>query len=286
MIRVPFQECQHRAHDYRHLVQRWKRVARDAGLKLVELARAGAYPIYVLETPDAANDPAGLYLSAGIHGDEPAAPEALVCWAELHLAALTRRARHPLPLMILPCLNPWGLVNNQRAEEKGRDLNRIFDRVKVPPVGELRRLLQGRRFELAVTMHEDYDARGIYLYELARRPPDLGADLLKAVSEILPVDTRTRIDGRPAKNGVMLRRANLERIPLHPEGIHLYLYQCDRVLTFETPSEFSIARRVDAQVKMLEFCVESVLQTRAERRWGEEPRLVGRTTAVTPRVRR
>ncbi len=160
-------------------------------------------------------------------------------------------------------MNPWGLVNNQRADEKKRDLNRLFNRRDVAPIGELRRHLAGRRFELAVTMHEDFDAQGVYLYELGRRAPeDMGRELLATVSAILPVETRTRIDGRPAKDGLMLRRANLERVPLHPEAIDLYLRNSDRVLTIETPSEFGLARRVAAHVRMLEFCVEWVLRAR------------------------
>lgn len=262
MSRVPFRECRHRVHDYRFLVQRWKRIARAAGLKLVEFARAGECPIYVLETPGAADEPNGLYLSAGIHGDEPAGPEALASWAERHLSRIARRKRRPLPLVILPCLNPWGLINNQRVDEHAHDLNRIFDRRSVPPIDELRQLLRGRRFDLAVTMHEDYDAQGVYLYELARQSSDLAEHLLEAASRVIPIDTRTRIDGRPARNGIMRRRANLQRIPLHPEAVYLYLHHCDRVLTVETPSEFGIARRIDAHVKMLEVCVERVLQTR------------------------
>ena len=258
----PFQEREHQVHDYRQLSRRWKSVARSAGLKLVKLARAGEYPIHVLETPGAANDPETLYLSAGIHGDEPAAAEGLVCWAERHLPKLTR-GRHPLPLLILPCLNPWGLVNNQRADARGRDLNRLFDRQNFSPIHQIRRLVRGRRFSLTIHLHEDYDARGIYLYELSRRPPDMGIDLLKSVSEIIPVETRARIDGRPVKDGLMLRRANLQRIPLHPEAIYLYLNQCDRCLTFETPSEFALARRVEAHMRALEFSVASLQRARA-----------------------
>lgn len=258
----PFQEHEHRVHDYRHLARRWKSIARSAGLKLGELARAGEYPVHVLETPGAADDPATLYLSAGIHGDEPAAAEGLACWAERHLPRFTR-GRRPPPLLILPCLNPWGLVNNQRADARGRDLNRLFDRRNLSPIAQIRRLVQGRRFSLTINLHEDYDARGVYLYELSRRPPDIGADLLKSVSEIIPLETRTRIDGRPAKNGLMLRRANLQRIPLHPEAIYLYLNQCDRSLTFETPSEFALDRRVEAHVRALEFSLDWLGRNRA-----------------------
>ena len=229
-------------------------------MKLVEMARAGEYPIHVLETSGAAHDPGTLYLSAGIHGDEPAAAEGLICWAERHLTKLTR-GRRPLPLLVLPCLNPWGLINNQRADAQGRDLNRLFDHKTLSPIRQIRRLVQGRRFSLAVNLHEDFDARGIYLYELSRRPPDLGVDLLSTVSEIIPREIRTRIDGRPAKDGLLLRRANLQRVPLHPEAIYLYLNQCDHCLTFETPSEFALARRVEAHVRALEFCVTSLQRT-------------------------
>ena len=259
--RARFDESTQRVHDYRHLVARWRRVAKAAGLKLETFAKAGDYPVHCLHSRDRSDG--GLYVSAGIHGDEPAASEGLLRWAEARLPTLTRQ--HPtVPLLILPCLNPWGLVNNRREDAEGHDLNRVFDRTDLTPVNELRTLIGRRRFALAIHLHEDYDARGNYLYEIHDRAPDWGLDLLSHCSRAIPADPRGTIDGRPFKDGVALRRANLERIPLHPEAIYLYLRNAPHVLTFETPSEFGLARRVRAHVLLMEECVRRFLRARAE----------------------
>src|SRR4051794_38967153 len=101
----------HRAHDYRHLIARWQAVCRVAGVRLRRFAEAGKYGVYYVETRGLG--PAA-YFSAGIHGDEPAGPEGLVSWAEQNPDRLRERA-----LLIFPCLNPWGLVNNIRLDEDG-----------------------------------------------------------------------------------------------------------------------------------------------------------------------
>ena len=74
-----------------------------------------------------------------------------------------RAARKALPFFLVPCLNPWGLVNNRREAADGTHLNRVFDRDSNLPVGALKKVLAGRRFDLAFTLHEDYDANGLYL---------------------------------------------------------------------------------------------------------------------------
>jgi protein MpaA len=254
MAFVPFDELGQRVHDYRHLIARWRQVARAAGLALRPFAKSGKLTYYYLQTPGSAQAQA-IYLSAGIHGDEPASTEGLLRWAERRLPALMRR-KSPPPLLIFPCLNPWGLMNNQRTDAGNVDLNRVFDREDIPPVGELKRLIAGRRFALCVALHEDYDARGFYVYEINRRPAeDWGEALLAAGAEVLPIETRSRIDGRPFKNGLMRRRINLRKVRLHPESIYLYLHHTDHTLTLETPSEFSLSRRVETIVRLIDECV-------------------------------
>ena len=246
----------HSGHDYRALVVRWRQVARACGLRLTPFAESSGYPVYQLQTRD--RSPGGLYVSAGIHGDEPGGGEGLILWAERHLPALLRRPRS-LPLLLLPCLNPWGLVNNRRSDEAGHDLNRLFKRDDLAPLAELKRLLRGRRFDLALHLHEDYDARGSYLYELHKLADDWGHGLLAACRRAVPIDPRRRIDGRLFDRGLWLRRRNLRGIPQRPEAVHLYKYHCPRVLTFETPSEFDLARRAQAHVLLLRECVRRLL---------------------------
>ena len=65
-------------HHYPHLVRRWRALARTAGVRLQRFAQAGAAPLFFLKTPALAAT-GGIYISAGIHGDEPASSEALIC---------------------------------------------------------------------------------------------------------------------------------------------------------------------------------------------------------------
>ena len=172
----------HCAHHYRHLIARWQAVARAAGVRLRRFAEAGKYGVYYLETrgPGAA-----VYFSAGIHGDEPASTEALITWAEQQGRKLRK-----LPLLLLPCLNAWGLVQNIRLNMQGVDLNRAFHRTDLPVLEAVKRVVAGHQFDAAVMLHEDYDGQGIYLYEVQRVRPYWGEDLLLAARPYLPTDPR------------------------------------------------------------------------------------------------
>jgi protein MpaA len=263
-----------RAHNYHHLIARWRRVARAAGVPLRPLAKAGTYTVYFLDyrPADASADRGGLYATAGVHGDEAGTTEGLLLWAERHLPALSkprREAKKALPFFLVPCLNPWGLVNNRREAADGTDLNRVFDRDSDPPVGALKKALAGRRFDLALTLHEDYDANGLYLYEISeQRRDDLGETLLVAARALgFPIDARGAVETRRfTKPGLVLMRHRVRRwrnSTSTPEAIWLYLNRRTRhSLTIETPSEFSLAARARMQARLIEVCVERLFVTR------------------------
>ena len=240
----------HRSHDYTLLLRRWRAVARAAGLRLQRFALAGELPVYFLRTTPAA-DVRTIYLSAGIHGDEPAGPAALLAWAEKHAAHL--RAH---PFLLFPCLNPWGLMNNSRYDAQGRDLNRTFAAKRPPtPVRELLRLIEGERFALSLTLHEDYDATGFYVYEVMRRAPFWGEQLLRKARSLIAIDSRSSIDGRRARTGLVRRQFKPQRFPAMPESIYLHRRHSFRTFTTESPSEFALDTRIAAHVAVIEECV-------------------------------
>src|SRR5437867_1942436 len=96
----------HHSHNYRILIRRWRALARTSGLILRNFAVAGDMPVFFLRSR-AQPESGGIYISAGIHGDESAGTEALISWAEQNPKLLSR-----LPCIFFPCLNPWGLANN------------------------------------------------------------------------------------------------------------------------------------------------------------------------------
>lgn len=244
-----------RPHHYGALIQRWRVVARTAGVRLQRFAQADTDPLFFLRTP-ALGETGGIYVSAAIHGDEPAASEALITWAEKHAHRLAR-----WPLLLFPCLNPWGLRNNVRLDAAGVDLNRVFHLDDHPVISALKRVAGGHQFDLGLMLHEDYDGQGFYLYEIKREFPFWGEDLLAVAGRHIAIDLRKTIDGRAAHSGLIRRRFKrelFERIGF-PEAIWLHNEHARRAITVETPSEFALTQRVRAHVAVLEECVRRVV---------------------------
>ena len=155
----------HQAHDPDQLARRWDRLSARCGLRMETLGRHDGHPIHAVVSPALAAT-GGLYLSAGIHGDEPASVQGLLAWAERQGKALGR-----LPVLILPCLNPWGLLQNRRTDAADVDVNRRWQTDCHPVVLAVRHRIRDHRFALALSLHEDYDATGVYIYEPHRARP-------------------------------------------------------------------------------------------------------------------
>ncbi len=241
-----------RAHDAMHLLARWKRLARALRIKPVQLSRDGDFEVIALES---CGEAPGLYVSAGIHGDEPAATEGLFRWAAR--GGLEDLVSRGIPFLVVPCLNPWGLANNRRHNAGGIDLNRQFHSRRISPIPELRAHVKDACYRLALTLHEDYDAQGLYLYELRGPQPYWGERLSAAVSAIIPPDMRARIEGRASRQGVIRPRLTdaVTRRFLKsgcPEALWLrFNGHAERVFTFETPSEFSLDRRAETHAALI-----------------------------------
>jgi hypothetical protein len=240
--------------DYRLLMERWLRLVNlIPSLDLSVYGEAEGYPLIVVRSEDHDPKMPSVYLSAGIHGDEPAAVEGLVRWAEASLEKFKA-----WNWMIFPCLNPWGLERNIRFDAEKRDLNRFYDSRKVPQIVAQRALMKGRRFDTAATLHEDYDARGFYLYEVAAKRPHWGESLCGELTSVIAPDPRPKIDGHSARKGLIRRRITPDLMKGHPEAFLLHFQHAARTFTLETPSEDSLDRRVQAQERFLVTMVKKL----------------------------
>jgi predicted deacylase len=186
-----------------------------------------------------------VYISTGIHGDEPAGP----------LAALQLVRENPWPgdaaLWLCPCLNPSGFPLNRRENSAGIDLNRDYRHLQSAEAGaHVEWLGRQPEFDLALCLHEDWESRGFYLYELnPDRRPAPAESIIASVAAVCPVDPSPVIEGRPAQNGIIRPAGDPMDRPRWPEAIYLIGHNKTRLCyTFEAPSDFPLPVRVAALV--------------------------------------
>jgi protein MpaA len=195
-----------------------------------------------------------LYVSAGIHGDEPAGP--------LAVRKLFQENRWPadLNLWLIPCLNPHGFVQNARGNEEGIDLNRDYRALKTALVRAHTVWLDARpRFALSICLHEDWEANGFYLYELnPDLQPSFADVIIREVSRVCPIDLSPVIEGRDAKNGVICANPDLVKRPDWPEAFYLIHNKTRLSYTLEGPSDFPLPTRIHALATGVQTILESV----------------------------
>lgn len=188
--------------------------------------------------------PFRVYLSAGIHGDEPAGPLAAL--------ALVRANNWPAQaeLCLLPCLNPAGFARNSRENPRGHDLNRDYRHFQA---GETRAhvawLEQQSAFDVTFCLHEDWESHGFYVYELnPNGRPSLAPKMIEAVAPVCPIDHSPMIEGRDAQGGIISPNLDPNSRPEWPEAFWLLQNKTRQSYTLEAPSDFPLATRVQALV--------------------------------------
>ncbi len=189
-----------------------------------------------------------VYISTGIHGDEPAGP----------LAALQLLRDDAWPadveLRLAPCINPSGFPMNRRENAAGKDLNRDFRNPETPEIrAHVAWLDRQPAFDLSLCLHEDWEANGFYVYELnPDGRPSLAETIVERVRQVCPIDLSDLIEGRPARGGIIRPALNPYDRPDWPEAFYLITHKTRLSYTLEAPSDFALTVRVAALVEAVE----------------------------------
>lgn len=184
---------------------------------------------------------ASVFLSAGIHGDEPASTLALISLME------EGGLREDFNYTIFPCLNPRGMLERRRETPEGKDLNRDYlHRSTLEVQRQLEAIDSWHPFDMALFLHEDWEAHGFYLYELmdAASTPVLGRSILQAIRGHVPVESASWIDGRTACNGLIAAPFEETQRKDWPEAFFFKHRGTRHCLTLEAPSDFPLKDRV------------------------------------------
>lgn len=238
--------------DIRAVVEEVRIAATQHGWNIETLAAREGVELLALRR--AVREPSQrLYISTGIHGDEPAGP----------LAALELLRANDWPecadIWLCPCLNPTGFPLNKRECALGTDLNRDYHHGRTGEVAAHIAWLQRQpNFDVCFCLHEDWEAHGFYVYELnPDSRPSLAPAIITAAREVCPIDHSALIDGREAKEGVI--RPNLDPTlrPDWPEAFYLITHKTRQSYTLESPSDFPLNVRVTALVTAVRAAVSA-----------------------------
>jgi predicted deacylase len=195
-----------------------------------------------------------VYVSAGIHGDEPAGPLAV-------RQLLSDNAWPPdVDLWICPCLNPGGFPLNRRENPAGLDLNRQYRQPVAPEtIAHIAWLKRQPDFDFCLCLHEDWESQGFYLFEAN---PDNGSSyaqaILDRVSQVCPIDRSPTIEGWEAHDGIIRPNVNPAKRPDWPEALFLVANKARLSCTLEAPSDFPLAVRVAALVAGVNGALEAI----------------------------
>lgn len=196
-----------------------------------------------------------VYISSGIHGNEPAPPLAVL---QLLNSGFFGDSCN---WVICPVMNPYGLMHSTRRNFDGVDLNREYKHEKTPEItGHKQWLDQFVNIELTMSCHEDHDANGFYMYERhSRNISSFAPQILQHVQSVIRIDLDTEIDGEKAVNGVIHSEINRYKRKHWPELIYFsHKHTKGRHYTFETPSRFQLKTRIQAMKVAIGAAVKQI----------------------------
>jgi len=196
-----------------------------------------------------------IYISAGIHGDEPAGPMALL---ELMRSGFFAE---DTDWSLCPALNPNGLARNQRENADGMDLNRDYWKRESPEVQAHARWLDTLAApDCFLSLHEDWETAGFYLYEinLGEDQPQRAQGIIDAVRPWFHPEPGI-VDGhRTRAPGWIYHEAEADVPEGWPEAIYLAKRQCPLSFTFETPSQAPLSERVAAHCAAVKAATRAI----------------------------
>jgi len=235
-------------------VDRFATAATARGFRVERFGESAGVPLLALSRRTRGVRPR-IYFSAGIHGDEPAPPLALL--SALEHGLFDERATW----FLCPLLNPAGFLARTRENAEGLDLNRDFKALRSAEIRAHVRWLQHQpNFDFSLCLHEDWEAAGFYVYELnAAGAPSFARPMIEAVTEICPMETATVIDGRDvAEPGIVRPLADPLLRETWPESIYLQANHSRLSYTIETPSSLPLTQRIAALERAIATAISQV----------------------------
>lgn len=201
-----------------------------------------------------------IFLSAGIHGDEPAGVYALLEFMKGPILDYLDRYQ----FSIFPCLNPWGFEYDRRENVHGVDINRSFLKINSIVARVLRaKVAESSPYLLAINMHEDdpqkpvedlpldTNPRAFYLYETTLNGQMIGVKILKKLREEgIDICLQDTIYGEGNQGGIIFSHSTSGELE------QFLRKHTNTIITLETPTIWSLEERIRTHLLALKATLD------------------------------
>lgn len=241
-------------NDYPMLLARLRAVSAEKSLKISTLGILDdGSQIHLLESQPKRKAAPHILIAAGFHGEECGG-----VWGILHFLEQTpAKNLQRLHLSFIPVANPTGFSKGWRHNIWGESPNCGFCHRKIGEPGPSRdgriliqnlNLLVHRAGSGFISLHEDDEQTGFYLYTFEKRPAPgpFTHHLISKLSQYFPAVKDGLYDGASVKSGLAYR---------HCDGsFEDYLFHKGVVRTActETPATMKLSIRVDANSALID----------------------------------
>ena len=117
-------------------------------------------PVWLVTYSNSTHPKYHAFVSAGIHGNEPAGVEAVVSLIE-EISQYEKQ----LPLLqieFMPLLNPWAWVRDLKWNGDATDVNRKFISMDTQESAIIKQVIDKQRYDITIDLHEDGRYDGFY----------------------------------------------------------------------------------------------------------------------------
>lgn len=245
--------------DVPEYLARFSRLAQECGFQRRVIAGVEGHEIPAF-TRSSAGAPR-VYISSGMHGDEPAGPIALMDLIE------GRSFGNGVEWMLCPMMNPTGVSMGRRENHQGVDLNRDYlRRVSAEVAGHVAWLETQPVPDVFLSLHEDWESTGFYLYEIQKSACNSVAQaILQAAADAIGPEPSHLIDDHEVREpGWIFHEPRADFPEDWPEAIWMADRGTQVSYTLETPSSLELSRRVACHKLALSKAVEEFLREQAE----------------------
>jgi len=236
----------------RELIDKQRAHAEALGFDIEELLMRGAGPIYGFRK-ETVGKPV-VYVSSGVHGDEPSGPLAIAELLEEKFFG------EQASWIICPLLNPDGLHAGTRETGSGVDLNRDYFQCETQEAMAHAMWLKVQDIpDLFISLHEDWESTGIYMYEINTvETPSHAKKILEAARPYFDIEPEALIDDHEVREpGWIYHSSEPDIIEGWPEAIFVAKNGCPLSYTIETPSSTDLRQRIDCHKATVRCAVEA-----------------------------